>query len=253
MPIKMDGPDERPEKFRVMKKAYYGSAQEVYNVKHNQVWYAGDHRFICGDLIEVASHGLLKNHIPEINVIYTDPPWTPSIYKQFYNNADQKAKLSYEDFLHETIAIIRWLNPNGIIFIESGQTSQDAIITELEDMKAHTLSIIDCTYTKRHTKYILWVGSFNRTVTLPEDLMKVGRHENQVVLSIAHSTARPGVRFMDPLCGQMSFIIPAAMKGATVYGVELIPRKFAEGLRAISRVIGQPKKLVTGLLTEHIE
>lgn len=243
MPIKHEGPDERPEQFKLAKRAYYGSAQEVYNVHQNQAWAVGPHRLLCGDLLELWKNGMLLQYLTEADVIYTDPPWTASIYSQFYTNADSHPTVSYDEFLDESMRIIRRMCPDGIIFIESGLGSVDTIISKLEALAAHTLSIINCTYTKRHTVYKLWVGSFNATVQLPPDLMTVGRHENQVVLSIAHSTAHKGIRFFDPLCGQMTFILPAAMRGATVYGTELIPRKFAEGLRSISRLSGQPTLL----------
>lgn len=242
-PIKPTGPIIRPNEYK--NTAYYGSAQEHYNVEHNSVWKAGDNTLICGDLLHVATTGLLWKNIPTVDVIYTDPPWTPSIYAQFYRNAELPApETPFDVFIHHSIDIFKRLNPSGIIFVESGKGSKDLIISCLESSGAHTLSIIDCTYTKRKTTYILWVGSYNHTVTIPEKLMTVGHHENQVVLSIAHSTAKPGIKFMDPLCGQMTFITPAATRGATVYGVELIPRKFAEGLRTISRVIGQPTRIV---------
>lgn len=239
-PIKLDGPNERPEEFRAAHVAYYGSAQEIYNVAQGQVWAAGEHRFICADVLLASKSGLLRKHIPEVDVIYTDAPWTPGIYTQFYTNAGGTPDLSFEDFLSTFCGHLRYFNPNGLCLLEIGKGAKDLLVSCLAAAGAHTLALIPCTYTKRHTTYWLWVGSFNSTVTLPGGLLTTGRHENQVILSIAHTCAGPGIRFLDPLCGQMTFIAPAAMRGSTVYGVELIPRKFAEGLRSISRIVGQP-------------
>lgn len=213
----------------------YGDAQERYSVVPNSVWTVTgkEHRFLCGDVLKLEASGLLDQHIGQVDVLYTDGPWTASIYKNFYKNADLQPDFSFIDFYTQFVQMIR-RHCNGVLFVECGKTTNADVFKQFTDAGAKTFDMLDCSYTPKHTTYYLWVGTFNQDMPAP-DLHWTTRHEFDVVNNAIKHLVKPGTRFWDPLCGSMTFLQPAARAGATVLGSEINPRKFAEGLRTMER------------------
>lgn len=229
-------------------RAWYDSSQEIFRPRQGDVWGDGHHHVLCGDLLKLWDNGQLAKHIQSADIIHTDPPWTASIYRQFHKwstTLERTAQptpfvqpVSFEDFTRALVDICKTYCPSGLIFIDSGLKYTPTLRQVFTDRGGKQLLLCNYTYEtgKISTHYNLNVFTFNPTTTIPEGaLPTTGIHGDAIIPKIVDTFIKPGMRFFDPLCGSMGFLAPAIPKKATILGVELIPRKFASGLKTLKK------------------
>ena len=207
----------------------YGDAWDRFPVVIGEQWTAGPHRFLCADILEDVDHVVETSG--KVDVIYTDPPWNQAVLRKFYTYAYGSTGAPLLQEVLETFGILaRATCPNGVIGVEFSATGTKPLVSVLGNPRAW----IDGTYGASKTKLVLWLGTFRES---PIGMVPPPRvhHGWELCEWAMDQFIRPGMKFLDPFCGAGNFPLRAAKRGALVTGVELIPRKLAQTLKAFEQ------------------
>lgn len=203
----------------------YGDAWERYPVQHGDVFRAGPHTLACLDVL--GDQAAIRSLVGEVDLVYSDPPWTQGILNQFYRYADEEAP-HLSDVLVAYAQLCQAVCPDGLVATEMGKNGMPVLSAAFESAGAQVLATGIVTYGAQRIDAYLCVATFNP-----------GRHDGQVIPEGLHAkqvvewaTKLPGMTMLDPFCGAGTFPLAAASKGKRVTGTELIPRKLAQALAA---------------------
>lgn len=226
-------------KRRISKPAVYGDAQEQFHVKQGDIWKGINGTYICADVTTLNLPELIND---KISFVYTDPPWTPSMYSNFYRNAKLDIMEIFPTFITNLAQQIKSIS-NGVVFLECGMPYYEMVISRLEFVGATTFGIEHASYGQEKIPYVVWRGTFTDGIADPGETgvdvdLTSAESERRVQAMIKRSDT-----FLDTLCGEMKFLKRALLLGIPTYGVEFIPRKFAKGLRYVTQFDGAPVKV----------
>ncbi len=211
---------------------------------YGDLWKVSKHKVYCGDVV-----GLFRENglpaIPEVDVVYTDPPWNQGILKVFHNHAKKGGveglTADFAVFLCGFVDVLKAKCPRGALFIEMGVKHTGDLVGLLESKGARTAWIQGVYYDKPPRPNSLWAGTF-ADVSIPA--MPPGLHGRQVINWVIDNGVPPGARFLDGCCGVGTFPLGALKrKGAEVYGCELIPKKVESFLLSLEKQTGVPAVL----------
>lgn len=207
----------------------FNNALEELQVMTGSVWGIDNHRFICGDLMDVSKSGLLDRYVPQVDMIYTDPPWNPGNFKMFYTHAKALQKREYGYFLDVLVGVLARKCPNGLVAMDMGIPKIAALDFRL---KAHGYTKLAQNVTEYSGgECLTFIGSFRSGWALPHPAKIPGSLKGlQVIRHVMGILEQAGSTFFDPCCGKLVFAREAMKRGMTVYGCELNPAKLARGL-----------------------
>lgn len=193
-------------------------------VQSEDIWILNDtHKFYCNDMLNI--------EIPDVSLIYTDPPWNATVLQQFYKRAATEISDSFIDFLNKRVLHMKHINPYGLIFIEFGLKTYP-IIKSL--FKKHGAAFLDeklCTYSTNKTQMVISCFTFGATypkINIPENL-----HEWDICTTVLKMYSTPNEIMFEPFCGMGYQARIGIEKGLILRGVELIPSKFEKILHRI--------------------
>ena len=216
----------------------YGNAIDRYPVVPGSVWAAGPHRFICGSVIEHAD--LICRHVPKVEALYTDPPWSDGNMTMFYTFAGKEPEGDWADLMDAAVSLIRRVTvPSCPLAFDMGVQFCDEFLGIL---RRHGFQLARCSAT--------WYGSPRRPACLVlggwqacEYPVLDGLGGRGLIDAVMAHIVKPGTAYLDPFGGALVFGRAALRRGAVVYASELIPRKLACGLKALERFGLKPHRI----------
>ncbi len=207
----------------------YGDAWETYPVRPGETWTAGEYRFLCQDVTQVGKS--IDAFLPgPVDVIYTDPPWNPGNLRYFYTLSGEPDVPDYLSFLEALAIIFKDVCPWGRIILDMGTKSFPKFQAIMEKWGGHLLGSEMTTYgnLRRPLTMSVWTfGGETEPVEIPTALHGYGE-----IAWVIREFVKKGDRFFDPCAGSLVYSILAARQGAQTFGIELIPRKLAAGLKS---------------------
>lgn len=182
----------------------------------------GDHWQLNG-LHEFHSNDMLHVDISPVDLVYTDPPWNPSIMKWFYNHSVPRPIEEFSNFLSNRIEKIKTACPTGYIFIEFGLKTFPLLVERFMLSDAKLLAEANCTYTNKKIQMKVACFTFDKQrlpIEIPPDM-----HEWEICETLLTQYSKPNQRMLEPFCGE-GYQSRIAMKNKLVItGIELIPDK----------------------------
>lgn len=199
------------------------------NVVEGQVYTAGEYRVMCGD---VEAGDLPKVTTPDIEVVYTDPPWNAGIATQFRGWAGKPRPVDFNTFLAKFCDALAHTTAS-IFYIEMGK-GNIAVLRDL--MFRHGVTEVGTWGTTygESGKALLWCGT--RRVTdwhldgTPEGL----KGKPLIRWALSQFGIDQGRRVLDPCCGQGMTIQVCMERGIPATGMELNPKRIAQVLNTFA-------------------
>jgi len=172
------------------------------------------------------------------DVIYTDPPWNPTVFASFYAYAGGTQTTDFTAYLSNLARLLRNVCPRGTVAVDFGNPYFPAMVSALQEFDGATYHTIAGSYGAKMTPMSTWVGTFGRVNPAIDGLQPpAGLHGFRISDWVVGSLVTPKTRFYDPCAGALGFPILAIKAGTGVaFGSEIIPQKLATGLAKLARL-----------------
>ncbi len=214
----------------------YGNAGDLYPVRAGQTWEVGQHRFTCGDLEDGGAAVIAQT---QADVAYCDPPWNPGNCSAFRTKAGVPRKVNFALFMDALAKAVK--TTGGNVFLEMGVKHAAEVVKAMENQGGQLLSLWNITYYRKkpcRLGMFNWSGvpdTFTRNLTGMDD-----ENTPDAVLS----SYPPGLVVLDPCCGRGLTARAAHRAGHRFVGMELHPRRMADGLLRLSQLTGEEPRRV---------
>jgi len=139
---------------KMTKKWTYGNSWESYPILPGETWQAGEHLVTCNDLFnETAIDWVAK--LPDIELLYVDPPWNTSLLKGFRTKANkpQDGK-GIQTFLTRMIKVMQVAHAK-VNYIELGKQHIDDLEYWIHSAGGKVSGVWNVTYYRKHPSYLL--------------------------------------------------------------------------------------------------
>ena len=211
----------------------YGDLLDKYGVVQNSVWKFDKGLLICGSNLDLNN----QKYIPLVDCVYTNPPRNDTWINIFYKSANLKPEISFASFINQMFDLIKnKTETNSTVYFDVGIKKTQTIIEEIEKKGWYSKDIFVTYYEKRPKPCYTIVGSFWETPIVPSNLDGARRKEKNSLIIKDLIRAGHGKLF-DPCCGSFDYLIEGLRDGMKmVYGIEIIPEKFALGLKRIENM-----------------
>jgi hypothetical protein len=206
---------------------YDGSGGTRYPVEPGQVWQAGRHRLICGDLQTGAAFDLMTRFKPDL--VYTDPPWNAGNAASFRTKAQMPGKVDFPAFLHHLVVAINCVRRYA--FIEMGRQNAELLERMIVFSGGTVLARWPITY-YRHNPCELFCASWTGQPR-PECDLK-GLDDDVTPFYALEAVRKPGDLVFDPCTGRGLTARTAEKLGLTFLGLELSPWRMSAALSSLA-------------------
>ena len=198
----------------------------IESVKSGDVFCAGDHLLICGDLENLD----VQRRVLEVGpyaLVYSDPPWNVGLLKGFRTNANlPKKRLSFHKFLNKFSSLIS--EAQGPVFVEMGNATRFDLEGSLIRFGGRVTDRWAITYYRTKPCVLVRAVFGDDPFELSES--PEGMDDEHTPKWVIARQSSPGDLVLDPCLGRGCTLRAAHELGRKLVGVELDPKRLAVGI-----------------------
>lgn len=206
-------------------------AHDKFHVEPGEIWAAGPHVFLCGDLETDDIERFIKMIPRPVHMVYTDPPWNAGNAKYWRTHAGMSRDVDINNLWSCICEIIQQLNAEEVFIEQSVRNWHD-----FEKIAAkHNLPSLT-------GKWVVFYGSPHKpnillrfAETERQGFNPSGLHGEAMTDYVFRCVAQPGKIVVDPCVGKGMTARMAHKYGMICYGMELNPKRLAVTLDWLSR------------------
>lgn len=206
-----------------MYKGKFGNAMEKFNIEVGVVYKSKIGSLLCGDVEAGDLHKLMAG--TKADAVFTDPPWTTAVAKQFRTYAGVPREVDFDQLIKTAVDEFKKYSRN-ILYIEMGKKG----FPVLEGALALAGAKVSCIYEGSYgagTKHVIWFGSWDGDIDEPTPPLGLTGWDIAEWFGEWSKDNYGITSILDPFVGAGGYLKVAKKLGLYTYGMELSARKLA--------------------------